>query len=247
MINIENMQLFAKNLTKQYNGKTIVENVSLEIKKGEIVALLGVNGAGKTTTFYMMAGLEHPTSGNIFLNNDNITNIPIWSRSKLGIGYLPQEQSIFTGLTVEENILLPLELRHLSRQQQYNKVEELLLEFGMEEKRKTLGGSLSGGEKRKIEIARLLTIDPSFILIDEPFASVDPLSIEVLQKLIQKLKQKNIGILITDHNTNATLAIADKIYIISKGTIFASGNKKDIINNKKVQEIYLGKNFVLKT
>lgn len=247
MINIENMQLFAKNLTKQYNGKTIVENVSLEIKKGEIVALLGVNGAGKTTTFYMMAGLEHPTSGNIFLNNDNITNIPIWSRTKLGIGYLPQEQSIFTGLTVEENILLPLELRHLSRQQQYNKVEELLLEFEMEEKRKTLGGSLSGGEKRKIEIARLLTIDPSFILIDEPFASVDPLSIEVLQKLIQKLKQKNIGILITDHNTNATLAIADKIYILSKGAIFASGNKKDIINNKKVQEIYLGKNFVLKT
>ena len=241
------MQLSAKNLTKQYNEKTIVNNVTLEIKQGEIVALLGPNGAGKTTSFYMMAGLEYPTSGNIYLDDKDITNMPIWSRTNLGIGYLPQEQSIFTGLTVEENILLPLELRHLSRQQQYDKMEELLEEFGMKEKRKTLGGSLSGGEKRKIEIARLLTMEPLFILIDEPFASVDPLSISILQALIHKLKKKNIGILITDHNINATLTIADNIYILSKGEILANGNAKDIINNKQVKEIYLGDSFVIKT
>ena len=241
------MQLSAKNLTKQYNGETIVKNINLEIKKGEIVALLGVNGAGKTTTFYMMAGLEHPTSGDIYLNDKNITNLPIWSRVNLGIGYLPQEQSIFTDLTVEENILLPLELRHLSRKEQHDKVEALLEEFGMKEKRKTLGGKLSGGEKRKTEIARLLTMDPIFILIDEPFASVDPLSIELLQTLIQKLKQKNIGVLITDHNTKATLTIADNIYIIADGTILTSGDKESIANNQQVKEIYLGEDFIIKT
>lgn len=240
------MKLLVKNLVKTYGGRMVVNNLSMEISQNEIVGLLGPNGAGKTTSFYMSVGMISPEEGEILFDKKDITSLPMCDRAKLGIGYLPQESSVFRDLTVEENILAPLELMDLTKKQREDRVEELLNEFNICHIRKSKGKVLSGGERRRVEIARLLTINPKIILLDEPFAGVDPIAVKDIQLLIKRLHKKNIGILITDHNVDETLSIVDRAYLMFHGELLKSGTPQELIADKKVREVYLGENFVLK-
>jgi len=240
------MKLLVKNLVKTYGGRRVVNNLSMEISQNEIVGLLGPNGAGKTTSFYMSVGMISPEEGEILFDKKDITSLPMCDRAKLGIGYLPQESSVFRDLTVEENILAPLELMDLTKKQREDRVEELLNEFNICHIRKSKGKVLSGGERRRVEIARLLTINPKIILLDEPFAGVDPIAVKDIQLLIKRLHKKNIGILITDHNVDETLSIVDRAYLMFHGELLKSGTPQELIADKKVREVYLGENFVLK-
>jgi lipopolysaccharide export system ATP-binding protein len=240
------MILRAENLMKSYSGKKVVKDVSLQLKQGEIVGLLGPNGAGKTTTFYMIVGLIKPNSGKIYLNEKDITKFPMYKRAQSGIGYLAQEASVFRKMTVENNILSVLQLTDLSKKEQINKMESLLDEFGLTNIRKNRGDLLSGGERRRTEIARALATDPMFILLDEPFAGVDPLAVEDIQKIVTKLTKKNIGILITDHNVRETLAITDRTYLMFEGNILKDGKPEELANDDTVRKVYLGQNFELR-
>ena len=240
------MKLLVKNLVKTYGGRRVVNNLSMGISQNEIVGLLGPNGAGKTTSFYMSVGMISPEEGEILFDKKDITSLPMCDRAKLGIGYLPQESSVFRDLTVEENILAPLELMDLTKKQREDRVEELLNEFNICHIRKSKGKVLSGGERRRVEIARLLTINPKIILLDEPFAGVDPIAVKDIQLLIKRLHKKNIGILITDHNVDETLSIVDRAYLMFQGKLLKSGTPQELIADKKVREVYLGENFVLK-
>ena len=240
------MKLKASNLVKSYSGKNVVKQVSVELNQGEIVGLLGPNGAGKTTSFYMIVGLIKADSGNIYLNKKEITNYPMYKRAQNGIGYLAQESSVFRKMSVEDNILSVLELTKLSKEEQIQKTESLLEEFGLLEIRKRRGDLLSGGERRRTEIARALATNPNFILLDEPFAGVDPLAVEDIQKIVRDLTKKNIGILITDHNVQETLAITDRTYLMFEGKILRHGSPEDLANDEMVRKVYLGKNFELR-
>lgn len=240
------MKLLVKNLVKTYGGRRVVNNLSMEISQHEIVGLLGPNGAGKTTSFYMSVGMISPDEGEIFFDKKDITSLPMCDRAKLGIGYLPQESSVLRDLSVEENILAPLELMDLTKKQREDRVEELLNDFNICHIRKSKGKVLSGGERRRVEIARLLTINPKLILLDEPFAGVDPIAVKDIQLLIKRLHKKNIGILITDHNVDETLSIVDRVYLMFHGELLKSGTPQELIADKKVREVYLGENFVLK-
>lgn len=240
------MELKAENINKTYKGRQVVKGVSLEVKKGEIVGLLGPNGAGKTTSFYMIVGLIKPDIGNVFLNSQNITKTPMYKRAKMGIGYLPQEVSVFRKLSVEDNITAILEMTSLSKQEQKIKLEALIEEFGLGHVRKTLGIKLSGGEKRRTEIARCLANEPDFILLDEPFAGVDPIAVEDIQRIVLKLREKNIGILITDHNVQETLSIVDRAYLLFEGAILKSGTAEILSEDQQVRKVYLGQHFELK-
>ncbi|MBL6872007.1 MAG: LPS export ABC transporter ATP-binding protein [Flavobacteriales bacterium] len=239
------MELKTINISKSYKGIKVVKSVSVNLKKGEIVGLLGPNGAGKTTTFDMIVGLISPDSGNIFLNELKITNIPMYKRSKMGIGYLPQEVSVFRKLSVEDNIKAILEMSDLSKKEQSEKLEELINEFGLNYVRKNLGRNLSGGEKRRTEIARCLANEPDFILLDEPFAGVDPIAVEDIQRIVMKLKKKNIGILITDHNVQETLSIVDRAYLLFEGDILKDGTAEILAQDEQVRKVYLGQKFEL--
>ena len=240
------MLLRSENLVKVYKKRTVVDHVSIQVKQGEIVGLLGPNGAGKTTTFYMTVGLIRPNEGNIFLDDNDITALPMYKRAQLGIGYLAQEASVFRKLTVEDNIKAVLEMSKLSDDEQNNKVEALLDEFGLQKIRKSRGDLLSGGERRRTEIARALAVDPKFILLDEPFAGVDPIAVEDIQSIVSKLKQKNIGILITDHNVHETLNITDRAYLLYEGKILKAGTAEELANDEQVRRVYLGHNFELR-
>lgn len=240
------MQLRADNLVKQYKGRLVVNHVSAAVSQGEIVGLLGPNGAGKTTTFYMLVGIVKPDTGNVYLDDLDITKLPMYKRAQLGIGYLPQEASVFRDLTVEENLMATLEHTCLSSQEQQEKMESLLEEFSIAHIRKTLGKVLSGGERRRTEIARLLTIDPKFVLLDEPFAGVDPIAVEEIQYLVAKLKDKKIGMLITDHNVNETLSITDRAYLMFEGKLLKAGTAEELAADEQVRRVYLGKHFELK-
>ena len=240
------MKLKASNLVKSYSGKNVVKQVSVELNQGEIVGLLGPNGAGKTTSFYMIVGLIKADAGNIYLNKKEITNYPMYKRAQNGIGYLAQESSVFRKMSVEDNILSVLELTNLSKEEQIQKCESLLEEFGLLEIRKRRGDLLSGGERRRTEIARALATNPNFILLDEPFAGVDPLAVEDIQKIVRDLTKKNIGILITDHNVQETLAITDRTYLMFEGKILRHGSPEDLANDEMVKKVYLGKNFELR-
>ncbi len=240
------MKLRAESLLKKYKKRTVVNNVSVHVEQGEIVGLLGPNGAGKTTSFYMIVGLIKPNGGQIFLDDTNITELPMYKRAKLGIGYLAQEASVFRGLTVEENILAPLEMREMSKADRKAKVESLLEEFSLVHVRKNLGMVLSGGERRRTEIARALAVDPRFVLLDEPFAGVDPIAVEEIQSIVARLKKKNIGILITDHNVDETLTITDRAYLMVDGKLFKQGTAEDLANDPMVRKVYLGQNFKLR-
>ncbi len=223
-----------------------MDHVSVEVKQGEIVGLLGPNGAGKTTSFYMIVGLIKPNEGRIFLTDEEITALPMYQRARRGIGYLAQEASVFRKLTVEENIMSVLEMREFTRQQRKDKVDQLIEEFSLQKVRKNLGMSLSGGERRRTEIARALAVDPKFVLLDEPFAGVDPIAVEEIQSIVAKLKKKNIGILITDHNVDETLSITDRAYLMVDGKLFKSGTAEDLANDPQVRKVYLGQNFELR-
>ena len=241
------MILRADNLIKKYGSRTVVKGVSVEVKQGEIVGLLGPNGAGKTTTFYMIVGLIKPNEGQIFLDKSNITGLPMFKRAQLGVGYLPQEASVFRKLSVEDNIKAVLEMKKgLSRAQQAQKLESLLDEFGLQMVRKNRGDLLSGGERRRTEIARALASDPSFILLDEPFAGVDPIAVEDIQFIVSTLKSKNIGILITDHNVQETLSITDRAYLLFEGNILKAGTAEELTADPEVRRVYLGQNFELR-
>lgn len=240
------MILRAENLIKKYKSRTVVNNVSVNVKQGEIVGLLGPNGAGKTTTFYMTVGLITPNSGKIFLDDKDITNEPMYKRAQLGIGYLAQEASIFRKLSVEDNLLAVLEMTKLSKEEQKHRLEELLDEFGLQHIRKNRGDLLSGGERRRTEIARCLAVNPKFILLDEPFAGVDPIAVEDIQGIVSKLKEKNIGILITDHNVHETLSITERAYILTEGTIFRAGTPQELADDPEVRRKYLGTSFTLR-
>lgn len=240
------MLLKAENLVKKYKTRTVVNNVSVEVRQGEIVGLLGPNGAGKTTSFYMIVGLIKPNQGKIFLEDEDITSLPMYQRAKKGIGYLAQEASVFRKLTVEENILAVLEMRDYTKQQRKEKVEQLIEEFSLQKVRKNLGMSLSGGERRRTEIARALAVDPKFVLLDEPFAGVDPIAVEEIQHIVARLKNKNIGILITDHNVDETLSITDRAYLMVDGKLFKSGTAEELANDPQVRKVYLGQNFELR-
>ncbi len=231
---------------KQYRNRVVVNHVSVEVNQGEIVGLLGPNGAGKTTTFYMVVGLIRPDEGEVFLNDRNITKLPMYKRAQLGIGYLPQEASVFRKLSVEDNIRAVLEMTRLSKNKQKEKLETLLNEFHLQQVRKSNGDILSGGERRRTEIARALAVDPKFILLDEPFAGIDPIAVEDIQAIVAKLKFKNIGILITDHNVTETLSICDRAYLLIEGKIFKHGTAEELANNDQVKKLYLGRNFELK-
>ena len=236
--------LIIKKISKEYDYKKIVSNVSIEVNTGEVIGLLGPNGAGKTTCFYMITGLISPGSGNIFMNNKNITKLSIDERANLGIGYLAQEPSIFRGLSVNDNILAILEQRdNINKKEKKEKLLELLKTFNIEHIKNIMGISLSGGERRRVEIARALASDPKFILLDEPFAGIDPISVIDIQDIIKKLKKNNIGILITDHNVRETLDVCDRSYILNNSKIIAEGKSKEILSNEKVKEFYLGENF----
>lgn len=237
------MILKAENLVKIYKQRKVVNNVSFQVGQGEIVGLLGPNGAGKTTSFYMIVGLIKPFSGKVFLDNKDITKLPMYKRAKLGIGYLAQEASVFRKLSVEDNILSVLQFTKLSKAEQLKKMESLLEEFGLTHIRKSMGISLSGGERRRTEIARALAVDPKFILLDEPFAGVDPIAVEDIQQVVAKLKDRNIGILITDHNVRETLSITDRAYLLFEGQILKSGTAADLVADEQVRKVYLGKNF----
>jgi lipopolysaccharide export system ATP-binding protein len=240
------VNLYTENIFKSYKGKKVVQDVSIELKQGEIVGLLGPNGAGKTTSFYMIVGLVRPDSGKVFLNNVEITHLPMYKRAQMGLGYLPQEISVFRKLSVEDNIMAILEMTSKSTVERKHRLEELLEEFNLNEFRKTLGNRLSGGEKRRTEIARALATDPQFVLLDEPFAGVDPIAVEDIQGIVSTLKKKNIGILITDHNVQETLSITDRAYLLFEGSILKSGTAEELANDEQVRRVYLGRNFELK-
>ena len=240
------MILKAKEISKSYSGRKVVDNISIEVNQGEIVGLLGPNGAGKTTSFYMIVGIIKPEDGNIYLDNEIISNYPMYQRSQRGIGYLAQEESVFRKLSVEDNILGVLEFSDLSKKEQNIKAEELMEEFGLINIRKNRGDLLSGGERRRTEIARALANDPKFLLLDEPFAGVDPIAVEDIQSIISVLKNKNIGILITDHNVQETLAITDRTYLMFEGKILKEGIPEDLAKDEMVRKVYLGKNFEFK-
>ena len=240
------MILKAKEISKSYSGRKVVDNISIEVNQGEIVGLLGPNGAGKTTSFYMIVGIIKPEDGNIYLDNEIISNYPMYQRSQRGIGYLAQEESVFRKLSVEDNILGVLEFSDLSKKEQNIKAEELMEEFGLINIRKNRGDLLSGGERRRTEIARALANDPKFLLLDEPFAGVDPIAVEDIQSIISVLKNKNIGILITDHNVQETLAITDRTYLMFEGRILKEGIPEDLAKDEMVRKVYLGKNFEFK-
>ena len=240
------MKLRAENIVKKYKSRTVVKGVSIEVNQGEIVGLLGPNGAGKTTSFYMIVGLVSPNDGKIFLNEEDITGLPMYKRAQNGIGYLSQEASIFRKLSVEDNIKAILEMTKLSKSDQKVKLESLLDEFGLQHVRKNRGDLLSGGERRRTEIARCLATDPKFILLDEPFAGVDPIAVEDIQAIVSSLKEKNIGILITDHNVDETLAITDRTYLLFEGNILKAGTAEELASDEQVRKVYLGKNFELK-
>jgi len=240
------MILRADNIIKKYGKRTVVKGVSIEVKQGEIVGLLGPNGAGKTTSFYMIVGLVQPNEGKVFLDEKEITDAPMYKRAQMGIGYLPQEVSVFRKLSVEDNIAAILEMMPLSKHEQKQKLEELLEEFSLGHVRKNLGHNLSGGEKRRTEIARALASDPKFILLDEPFAGVDPIAVEDIQSIVAKLKDKNIGILITDHNVQETLSITDRAYLLFEGSILKAGTAEDLAADEQVRRVYLGQNFELR-
>jgi len=240
------MKLKAEKIEKAYKGRKVVKGISLEVSQGEIVGLLGPNGAGKTTSFYMIVGLIKPNDGSIFLDNNEITKLPMYKRAQKGIGYLAQEASVFRKLSVEDNILSVLQMTNLSKPEQKEKMESLLKEFGLEHIRKNRGDLLSGGERRRTEIARALATDPKFVLLDEPFAGVDPVAVEDIQRIVAHLKRKNIGILVTDHNVQETLAITDKTYLMFEGNILKAGTPKELSEDEIVRKVYLGKNFELR-
>jgi lipopolysaccharide export system ATP-binding protein len=243
---MERMRLHTKNLVKKYRSRTVVKGASVEVKQGEIVGLLGPNGAGKTTTFYMMVGLVTPNAGQIFLNDIDITREPVYKRAQRGLGYLAQEASVFRKLSVEDNIRAVLEMTKFTKEYQREKVELLLNEFGLQRIRKSLGIQLSGGERRRTEIARALALEPKFILLDEPFAGVDPIAVEDIQSIVSKLKEKNIGILITDHNVHETLTITDRAYLLFEGEILKAGTAQELADDPEVRKVYLGQNFELR-
>ena len=240
------MILRAEHLLKIYKGRSVVNDISVQVSQGEIVGLLGPNGAGKTTSFYMIVGLIKPNSGKIFLEEQDITGLPMYKRAKLGIGYLAQEASVFRKLSVEENILAVLEMTTLPKAQQKEKMESLLEEFSLTHVRKNLGMVLSGGERRRTVIARALAVDPKFVLLDEPFAGVDPIAVEEIQTIVAKLKTKNIGILITDHNVNETLSITDRAYLMFEGRLLKAGTAEELAADEQVRRVYLGTQFELK-
>jgi lipopolysaccharide export system ATP-binding protein len=240
------MKLHAQHLVKRYKKKTVVNDVSVEVSQGEIVGLLGPNGAGKTTTFYMTVGLVRPNEGKVFLDELDITDMPMYKRAKLGIGYLAQEASVFRKLSVEDNIRAVLEMRPISKAEQEEKLESLLNEFTLQKVRTNRGDVLSGGERRRTEIARALASDPKFILLDEPFAGVDPIAVEDIQSIVSKLREKNIGILITDHNVHETLNITDRAYLLFEGSILKAGTAEELAADENVRRLYLGKNFELR-
>ena len=240
------MILRAEKLIKKYKNRTVVNEVSVEVNPGEIVGLLGPNGAGKTTSFYMIVGLIKPVSGKVYLDNKDITDYPMYKRAQLGIGYLPQEASVFRKMSVENNIASVLQMTKLSRQDQKKKLETLIGEFGLENVRKSNGDVLSGGERRRTEIARALATDPKFILLDEPFAGIDPIAVEDIQQIVEKLKFKKIGVLITDHNVQETLSITDRAYLLFEGKILKQGSAEDLATDPQVRKVYLGQNFILR-
>lgn len=240
------MRLHTDNLVKKYKKRVVVNQVSVELNRGEIVGLLGPNGAGKTTTFYMIVGLIKPNAGRIFLDKEEITPEPMYRRAQKGIGYLAQEASVFRHLSVEDNIKAVLEFTKMSKADQKDRLEILLEEFGLQNIRKSLGITLSGGERRRTEIARSLAVDPKFILLDEPFAGVDPIAVEDIQQIVSKLKEKNIGVLITDHNVHETLSITDRAYLLLEGSILKAGTSEELANDEEVRKVYLGANFQLR-
>jgi lipopolysaccharide export system ATP-binding protein len=240
------MILRAENLVKQYKRRKVVNKVSLEVHQGEIVGLLGPNGAGKTTTFYMVVGLIKPDEGKVFLDDKDISKQPMFKRARQGVGYLPQEASVFRNLTVEDNIKAVLELTSMTKQEQNEKLESLIEEFSLGKVRKNMGNVLSGGERRRTEIARALAVSPHFILLDEPFAGVDPIAVEDIQEIIRKLTKKNIGVLITDHNVHETLNITDRAYLLFEGEILMAGTAQELADDERVRSVYLGKNFELR-
>lgn len=239
-------QIRTENLVKKYKSRTVVNEATFDVKQGEIVGLLGPNGAGKTTSFYMIVGLIRPFSGRIYLNEMDITELPMYKRAKLGIAYLPQEASVFRQLSVEDNIRAILEFTEMTGAQQKDRLEELIAEFRLEKVRKNLGNNLSGGERRRTEIARCLASNPKFILLDEPFAGVDPIAVEDIQHIVAKLKEKNIGILITDHNVHETLSITDRSYLLFEGKVIKSGSAEELASDEYVKKVYLGQNFELR-
>ncbi len=240
------MRLRADNLIKQYKKRKVVNDMSLDVEQGEIVGLLGPNGAGKTTTFYMVVGLVKPDSGRVFLDDEEITGNAMYQRAQKGVGYLPQEASVFRDLTVEENISAVLEMTNKSKEEQREKTESLIAEFGLQKVRKNLGKVLSGGERRRCEIARALATDPKFVLLDEPFAGVDPIAVEDIQEIVQQLVTKNIGVLITDHDVQATLNLVDRAYLLFEGRLLKKGTPKELAEDEMVRKVYLGKNFELR-
>ena len=240
------MKLRAENIVKKYRKRTVVKGVSVEVNQGEIVGLLGPNGAGKTTSFYMIVGLVSPNEGKVFLDETDITSLPMYKRAQKGIGYLAQEASVFRKLSVEDNIRAILEMTKLTKEEQAQKLEDLLDEFGLQHVRTNRGDLLSGGERRRTEIARALATDPKFILLDEPFAGVDPIAVEDIQSIVADLKKKNIGILITDHNVNETLSITDRAYLLFEGNILKAGTAEELASDEQVRKVYLGKHFELK-
>lgn len=240
------MKLRCENLVKKYGPRTVVKGVSMEVEQGEIVGFLGPNGAGKTTSFYMITGLIVPNAGRIFLDDEDITNLPMYKRAQKGVGYLAQEASVFRRLSVEDNLMSVMEMSHYTKAERKDRLESLIDEFNLHKVRKSLGIQLSGGERRRCEIARALAIDPKFILLDEPFAGVDPIAVEDIQYIIAKLKYKNIGVIITDHNVGETLAIIDRAYLLYEGNILQSGTPEQLASDEEVRTKYLGSNFVLK-
>jgi lipopolysaccharide export system ATP-binding protein len=240
------MILRSEKLVKKYKSRTVANEVSVEVKQGEIVGLLGPNGAGKTTSFYMIVGMVQPNSGKIFLDEHEITSLPMYKRAQMGIGYLPQEASVFRKLSVEDNLKAVLEMTKLSKAEQENKLESLIADFNLNHVRKNLGDQLSGGERRRTEIARCLATNPKFILLDEPFAGVDPIAVEDIQSVVRTLKDRNIGILITDHNVHETLSITDRAYLLFEGRVIKAGGAEDLANDEQVRKVYLGQNFELR-
>lgn len=240
------MKLHTKEISKAYRGRQVVKGVSIEVNQGEIVGLLGPNGAGKTTTFYMIVGLVTPDKGKVYLDDREITSLPMYKRSQLGVGYLPQEVSVFRKLSVEDNIMAILEMTDLNKEERHTKLEKLISEFGLNHVRKNKGAALSGGEKRRTEIARALATDPKFVLLDEPFAGVDPIAVEDIQSIVADLKKRNIGILITDHNVQETLSITDRAYLLFEGDILKTGTAEELAADEQVRKVYLGQNFELR-
>ena len=240
------MKLYTNKICKTYRSRNVVDSVSIEVNQGEIVGLLGPNGAGKTTSFYMIVGLVRPDFGNIFIDELEITKLPMYKRAQMGIGYLPQEVSVFRKLSVEDNIMAILEMTNLNKLERNRKLEELLEEFSLTYVRKSIGDRLSGGEKRRTEIARTLATNPKFILLDEPFAGVDPIAVEDIQSIVSKLKERNIGVLITDHNVQETLSITDRAYLLFEGKILKYGTAEDLASDEQVRKVYLGQNFILR-